>query len=159
MYKFIFITCIYLTIIGICGCGTSDSSSHQELKWLPGIWKSETKDAVIYEAWQRISKHEMRGVSYTIAGTDTNILEHITIRKENNNWYYIPIVKDQNNNLPIKFECTAISEHAMVFENAQHDFPQIISYQYKVPDSISATIEGTKNGQFQSMTFAMKKVN
>ena len=49
-------------------------------------------------------------------------------------------------------------QDTIVFENPQHDFPQIISYTKINADSLVAEISGSKNGQELKQTFPMKRV-
>ena len=72
--------------------------------------------------------------------------------------YYIPVVKNQNDGLPVKFAATTITKEKIVFENAQHDFPQVISYTKINKDSLVAEIAGTKNGKERKQVFPMKRV-
>lgn len=78
--------------------------------------------------------------------------------QEKNKLYYIPTVKNQNEGLPVRFAAKTISENQLVFENPQHDFPQIIAYTKITSDSLIAEISGTKNGQKRKQTFPMKRM-
>lgn len=134
------------------------SSDINKAKWLIGTWENKTPKGNIYETWSKTSDIEFSGKSYVINEKDTITFENIQLVQEQDELFYIPIVKNQNNGLPIRFANKAISEKQLVFENLQHDFPQIISYTKISEDSLVAVISGTKNGQKLKQTFPMKRV-
>ena len=72
--------------------------------------------------------------------------------------FYIPTVKNQNAGLPVSFATKNISQTQLVFENQQHDFPQIISYTKINTDSLLAEIKGTKNGKERKEIVSMKRI-
>ena len=78
--------------------------------------------------------------------------------QEQNNLFYIPNVNNQNGGLPVRFATKTVSDMELVFENPQHDFPQIISYTKINADSLVAEISGTINGKERKQTFPMKRV-
>ena len=89
---------------------------------------------------------------------DTIVFETISLLQEEGKLSYIPTVKDQNNNMPVRFAQKTISDFSLVFENAAHDFPQIISYTRISKDSLVAEISGIKDGEPLKHTFPMKRV-
>lgn len=75
------------------------------------------------------------------------VFENIRLVQEHDDLFYIPTVKNQNDGLRVRFSTKTISETQLVFENPQHDFPQIISYTTITADFLVAEISGTKNGE------------
>lgn len=63
-----------------------------------------------------------------------------------------------NIEVPVHFAAKAVSETKLVFENQQHDFPQIISYTRMGSDSLIAEISGIKKGEKEKRTFPMKRL-
>lgn len=152
---------ILLTIIGsiiICSCAVQPKSHLQKTEWLIGTWENKTPRGIIYETWKKTNKNELAGKSYIIKENDTIVFENIRLVQEQNELYYIPIVKNQNEGMPVRFAVKTISETQMIFENPKHDFPQIISYTKISSDSLVAEILGTKNGQERKQTFPMKRM-
>lgn len=127
-------------------------------KWLIGTWENKTPKGSIYETWSKISNNEFSGKSYIVKEKDTIVFENIRLVQEQGGLFYIPTVKNQNDGLPVRFALKTISETQLVFENPQHDFPQIISYTKIISDSLVAEISGTKNGQERKQAFSMKRV-
>ena len=51
-----------------------------------------------------------------------------------------------------------VGETSVVFENAQHDFPQRVGYQQRGPDSLLAWIEGSRDGRVRRIEFPYTRV-
>ena len=130
----------------------------EKMSWLLGTWENTRPKGSIFETWTKTNNDEYMGKSYMIKGQDTIVFENIQLANEQTGLFYIPIVKNQNKGLPIRFAAKTISENQLVFENAKHDFPQIISYTKISIDSLIAVISGTKNGKEIMQNFPMKRV-
>lgn len=142
----------------ICAFTARHTIDISKANWLIGTWENKTLKGSIFETWIKTNDHEFSGKSYMINQKDTIVFENIRLVQEQGVLFYIPIVKNQNNGLPVRFTAKTISETKLVFENQQHDFPQIISYTKIHRDSLVAEISGTKNGQTRKQTFLMKRV-
>jgi hypothetical protein len=127
-------------------------------EWLIGTWENKTPKGRIYETWSKTNDNEFSGKSYVIKDNDTIVFENIRLVQQQDGLFYIPVVKNQNDGLPVRFATKTISETQLVFENSKHDFPQIISYTKITSDSLVAEISGTKNGQERKQTFPMKRM-
>jgi hypothetical protein len=127
-------------------------------KWLIGTWENKTQRGSIYETWDKVNDTILAGKSYIIKEKDSIVFENIQIVREQARWLYIPSVKDQNGGLPVRFIAKTVSETQLIFENQQHDFPQIISYTKINSDSLVAEISGIKNGRERKQAFPMKRV-
>lgn len=126
--------------------------------WLIGTWENKTSRGSMYETWSKVNDFEMVGKSYILKEKDTIVFENIRLVQEQDKLYYIPAVKNQNEGLPIRFAPKLVSETELVFENPEHDFPQVISYRKINADSLVAEISGTKNGQERRQKFPMKRM-
>jgi len=132
----------------------------QEIKkatWLLGTWQNKTSKGVIYETWSERTDIELSGMSYFIQDQDTTVLETIQIIQENDRLFYIPTVQNQNDALPVRFSSTFVSDSKMVFENKEHDFPQVITYMKIAEDSLVASISGIVNGNERKKVFPMSR--
>lgn len=130
----------------------------KKAEWLIGTWENKTPKGSIYETWNKTNDNEFSGKSYIIKEKDTIVFENIRLVQEQDGLFYIPTVKSQNDALPIRFAVKTISETELVFENKQHDFPQIISYTKITSDSLVAEISGIKNGKERKQEFPMKRL-
>lgn len=152
---------IFIVIGGLllfCAWTTQQTNDISKVQWLVGTWKNKTTRGIIYETWIKKNENELSGKSYTKKGNDTIVFENIRLVKERDGLFYIPTVKGQNDNLPVRFAMKTISETQLIFENPNHDFPQVISYQKITPDSLVAEISGIKNGQQRKQIFPMTRL-
>jgi len=143
----------------ILACKAQKTKKLLKAEWLIGTWEIKTSKGEIYESWNKNSNMEFNGKSYRFGGRDTLVLETIRLIEESDGIFYIPIVKNQNKGLPIRFNAKTFTEDSLLFENQKHDFPQYISYAKITKDSLVAKISGTINGEIRSQTFKMRRVN
>lgn len=151
-----FIAVVGLTVL--CAWTTKQTSDITKAEWLIGTWENKTPKGSIYETWNKETDNKFSGKSYIVKEKDTIVFENIQLVQEQDGLFYIPIVKNQNDGLPVRFIAKTTSETQLVFENPKHDFPQIISYTKITADSLVAEISGTKNGQERRQIFPMKRV-
>ena len=157
-----------IAVVGLsilCAWTTKQTIDIKKAEWLIGTWENlpdgkagKTPKGSIYETWSKTNGNEFSGKSYIVKEKDTIVFEKIRLAQEQDGLFYIPTVKNQNNGLPVRFAAKTISKTQLVFENPQHDFPQIISYTKIGADSLVAEISGIKNGQERRQTFSMKRV-
>lgn len=127
----------------------------QMAQFVVGTWYSKSSDVSNYEIWTPMNDSTLVGRSYSIRNGDTISSEKIRIVKRRDGLAYIPIVAGQNDGLPVVFRSTSITDAAMSFENAEHDFPQQIKYERIDRDSIVAEISGTIKGEHRAIQFPM----
>ncbi len=152
---------LFIAVIGLLllfAWTTEKTNDIAKAEWLIGTWVNKTPKGGIYETWSKETANKFSGKSYIVKEKDTIVFERIQIVHEQDGLFYIPIVKNQNDNLPVRFATKTISETQLVFENPQHDFPQTISYTKITADSLVAEISGTKNGHERKQIFPMKRV-
>ncbi len=152
---------ILLALVSTIILGSWTLQKKHEIKkaeWLIGTWENKTQRESIFETWTSISGVELSGKSYILQNKDTIVFETIKLIQEQINLFYIPKVKNQNDNMPVRYSATKSTDTELVFENQQHDFPQIISYSKINADSLIAIISGTKNGKERKQTFPMRRV-
>jgi hypothetical protein len=130
------------------------ASDFSKLNWLEGTWTRTniTKPGrTAHERWEKSGEQELRGYGVTMQGQDTVFLEKITVLIKDNAIYYIADVPQ--NQLPVYFKLTEITESGFVCENPDHDFPKQISYQLE-GDKLEAQISG--NGKAIDYWFERK---
>lgn len=150
----------YLTTIFVCLIYTITSAQNTSTipQWLLGKWENQTQRGKMIEEWSKVNDSTYSGKSYMITTTDSISLESVVLKKEGNDIFYIPTVKGQNNDQPVKFKLTSSSANQLVFENPTHDFPQKITYTLENENSLMAEISGIINGQQRARKFPMKKL-
>ncbi|MBK1896758.1 DUF6265 family protein [Chryseobacterium paridis] len=155
-------TTLIFSIIGLLILTSWKYESGNELKkleWLIGTWINKTPKGDIYETWTKKSSSEFQGKSYYLKEKDTVILESVQLVEKEQKLYYIVSVSGQNKELPVSFASNKNPDPShLIFENLQHDFPQIISYKKISADALIAEISATKNGKIKKMTFPMQRM-
>ncbi|MEO5996880.1 MAG: DUF6265 family protein [Chitinophagaceae bacterium] len=151
---FIVIVCF----VFFCSWLIVDQSLINKAAWVIGTWETKTQRGIVYETWTKVSDVEFMGMNYTLKDSDTAVMENIQLIQKQNSLFYIPTVKNQNNNLPVSFSLKTISDNQLVFENAKHFFPQIISYRRVRDDSLVAEISGIINGRERKQAFPMRRI-
>lgn len=103
------------------GCATSHTEAIKKAAWLIGTWENKGSRQSMYETWSKINDRELSGKSYLLKGGEPVVLETIRLLQEQDSLFYVPVVNNQNEGLPVRFSATLISETVMVFENLHHD--------------------------------------
>jgi hypothetical protein len=95
------------------------------------------------------------GLSRTTRDDRLASFEIVVIRKRDGTLVY---EADPSGQSPATFVANTIGDATIVFENLEHDFPQRIGYQRSGPDSLSAWIEGTRDGEARRIDFPYRRV-
>jgi hypothetical protein len=144
---------LIIATIGFSQKITSETSANfKKLEWLVGTWnRTNVKSGKAgYENWKKPSEFELRGMGVSMQGKDTTFVEKITILIKDNNIYYVADVRE--NEKPVYFKLTDISNTGFVCENPEHDFPKKISYQLQGID-----LKAQISGDGKSMDYLFKK--
>ena len=151
----------FIAVVGLtalCAWTTKTTNDITKAEWLIGTWENKTPKGSIYETWNKETDNRFSGKSYIIKEKDTIVFENIQLVQEQDRLFYISTVKNQNDDLPVRFAAKTISATQLVFENPKHDFPQFISYTKISANSLIAEISGTKSGQERRQFFSMKRM-
>lgn len=100
----------------------------ERLQWLEGVWnRTGMKPGhSAHEVWEKSSAHEYTGLGVSLRGSDTTFVEKLKILLNNEGIYYVADVPE--NQQPVYFKFTSITDSTFVCENPDHDFPRKISY-------------------------------
>lgn len=120
--------------------------------FLQGTWIAEGQE--LYEHWDKLNDHSMKGFSYRIADGLMTISEYLDMNRTENGIVYTAYLLNQNMGEGIVFNLTN-ADNAFIFENPDHDFPKLISYQ-KLSDS-EIMIE-VSDGKQKIFKYRMKKL-
>ena len=113
-----------------------------QFNWLNGLWVMKESDGIITEEWKQVNDSLMEGRSDFIKGDSTIPFETIKLFRRGENFYYEAKAAGQNNEQPVAFQLTAITDSSFMAENPKHDFPKRIYYTLINKDSVHATIDG-----------------
>lgn len=129
----------------------------EKASWLIGTWENNSPQGNLSETWSKENDSVYKGNSYFIKGKDTLHHESVLLSQNGNQLVYSPTVKGQNNDQPVAFKMTSITDTKMVFENMGHDFPQRIAYNKVTSDSLVAQISGIQEGKPSSENYPMSR--
>jgi hypothetical protein len=140
----------------------SNSKEYKELKkmeWLLGNWEFEIDNGLFAEQWEVLNDSTYTGYGYMIIGEDTVSKELISIEevKSGELWYGVT-VSDQNEGENVRFKLVSSENNQFVFENKDHDYPQVIRYIYIDNESFTAVVEGLVEGEMQKTELFMSRV-
>lgn len=146
-------------ILCILSCNNTSKPDHklESANWLLGEWKNASANGVYTETWKQENDSLFTGESYYIIEKDTPSAEAVRLEQHGADLFYIPTVRDQNNNQPVSFKLTSSSDKELVFENPEHDFPQKIVYTRINTDSLLASIMGPREGKMDTIYFPLKR--
>lgn len=127
-----------------------------QLSWMSGYWLSCDDGREVSETWSDPRGGLMLGSALTVEGGKLTTFESSRIAPaapEGGNVAYFAGV---NSAPPVAFAAKAASGTRVVFENADHDFPQRVIYE-RNGDVLNARIEGHMGDRDQSMSWSYRK--
>lgn len=152
------IIAIFILLLVFISCQNSNKNDKIKLSdWLIGKWENKSESGNLEETWTKVNDSTFQGKSYYIKGKDTLHFESIVLQQNGEELFYNPTVKGQNNDKPVTFKLTIITDKQLVFENLKHDYPQKIIYNLITKDSLVAKISGIQQGKPSSDNYSMKK--
>jgi uncharacterized protein YciI len=119
--------------------------------FLQGTWKMENRE--IYERWDRLNEHAMKGFTYELKNKQMAISEYLDISGSENEITYTATVPGQNQGNSIRFKLIR-SDSLFIFENPVHDFPKKIVYKKLSDTEIFVQVS---DGAEKGFSYKMKK--
>jgi hypothetical protein len=143
-----------LVALLVLGIPASAQTPDHPFTWLEGTWKRPDKP--VYEVWKKGEGDVLlQGLAFRISPAgDTIVTEEIRFVREGDAYVYIPDVAGPQG--PIRFTLTAFNETRFVAENPEHDFPQMIAYEYQPQ---TQRLMATISGDGKSIPFPFERVN
>jgi hypothetical protein len=127
-----------------------------KLAWLAGCWKSAGGEPGSEEQWMPAAGGTMMGMGRTVKQGRTVSHEFMQIRAGEGTLAFVAHPSGQKS---AAFPLLRISDDEVVFENAQHDFPQRVAYRREGDARLAARIEGMRNGALRVIPFPMERVS
>jgi len=120
---------------------SSQSANLKKISWLEGTWTRTDAEPGRSgsERWTKYSEAEWQGLGVNMKGSDTTFVEKIKLLLKDGNIYYVADVPE--NQQPVYFKVTTLTNHGFVCENPNHDFPKKIEYSHD-GNKMKATISG-----------------
>ena len=138
-----------VVLAGMIGCSKTETVPESagelaRLDWMLGRWEMVEEDHTLTEEWQQIDSANFLGAASKIVGSDTIPTEKLEIRATDSGVFYIADVPQ--NPEPVWFKLTEGSDTTAVFENPEHDLPNLISYRLESPGIIRVRVAGVRDG-------------
>ncbi|HWA28836.1 MAG TPA: DUF6265 family protein [Lacunisphaera sp.] len=133
------------------------SFSIAKLAWLAGHWRLERSGRVVDEQWMAPAGGTMLGMARTVSKGKLIEYEFVQVREgPGGELFYIAQPSGQKE---AAFKVVSLTDTEVVFENKEHDFPQVIGYGLQPDGSALAWIEGPgKDGKPKRIEYPYKKV-
>ena len=119
-------------------------------------WELRSGQRVTLEMWMPASGDMMLGASRTQVAGVTREYEQLVLSAEGGALVYTASPSRQ---ATTSFTATHASDTALVFENPEHDFPQLIRYRRAGTDSLVARVEGPGRDGPRGIDFPMRRVS
>lgn len=149
---------LLVLIAVLAGC-KADYSKVDQVKWIEGTWVLREGDSDIEEKWYKADDTSYFGTAMVRDTTGRMLYtEEIKIVLREGKLQYIPIVSNQNDGQPVAFTEVSMTDTSILFENAEHDFPQRISYTLTSDKTIEAYIDGTIDDTVRKTVFNYVKL-
>jgi hypothetical protein len=127
-------------LVLMCGCILLSNAQGFTPLDLAGTWQIEDSIENAGETWLLKDSTELNGFGFDVKNNLTQITETLMLKKVNSHWLYIAQVGNQN---PISFSLVNESPNTLKFVNFEHDFPQIILYEFIDKNHLKVQV-GTK---------------
>jgi hypothetical protein len=129
----------------------------ERLGWLAGSWRMEKAGRVTDEQWMAPAGGVMLGMSRTVAKGRVVEHEFVQIRVgPGNELFYVARPSGQPE---ATFKAASQTDAEIIFENREHDFPQVIGYRLQSDGTVLAWIEGVRpDGTTRRVEYAYRRV-
>ncbi len=126
------------------------------LEFMSGCWRGPAGNGgTIEEYYTRPSANVMLGVTRYLRGDRVTGFEFTSFVREDSAIVVTPRPEGQQ---PAQFRMTRLAKQNAVWENPQHDFPQLISYRLLAGDTLVARIEGPGPKGTESEEWRMTRI-
>jgi uncharacterized protein DUF6265 len=129
-------------------------STLDRVAWLHGCWQTTGAGSTVEEQWMAPRGGTMIGMGRTVRGGKTTEYELVVLREQDGRLAYEAHPSGQPSAVFLSRE---ITDTSVVFENAEHDFPQRVGYR-RSESGLAAWIEGTVKGQMRHIDFTYARV-
>jgi hypothetical protein len=154
-------TLLALLLTGLCvvtapAQDAKPAATIERLGWLAGGWRAEKAGRVTEEQWMAPAGGVMLGMSRTVAKGRVVEYEFIQIRVgPGGDLFYVARPSGQ---AEATFKAASQADAEIVFENREHDFPQVIGYRLQADGSLLAWIEGVRaDGTTRRVEYAYRR--
>ena len=147
---------LIVSLVSLMGCSLVQAQrcgNLEQLQWLVGNWESANKDQITLESWEKTSELTYEGAGITLSNSGEELgREGLRLLVMKDQIFYL--AKVDHNALPIPFVLTHCRGNRFVFQNPQHDFPKVITYDRQDDKKFKVTVS---DGADRSSALEFKK--
>jgi len=136
------------------GLAAQTPASIDRLAWLGGCWAQTRPDGLTEEHWMKPAGGTMLGMGRSVRNGRTAEYEFLQIREVSGALAYVAKPSGQ---AEATFPVKTLTDSEVVFENPAHDFPQRVIYRRNPDGSVTARVEGTRNGQLRGIDYPYQR--
>ncbi|CAN5465863.1 DUF6265 family protein [soil metagenome] len=127
-----------------------------QLSWMSGYWLSCDGGREVSETWSDARGGLLIGSALTMQGGRLTSFESSRISALDSSGGDVAYFAGVDGAPPVAFAAKEAAETRVVFENAEHDFPQRVIYE-REGDVLKARIEGHMGDREQAMAWSYRK--
>jgi len=127
----------------------NNGKAREQILSLSGKWISR-EDGSYIEEWDKDEDTLLVGAGYMVKNGKKIRSEKLAIVYENSGFYYQATIPGQNHGQTITFGPAVFSGISVIFENAKHDFPNILRYTFIGDTTLKVSVESISDS---SMNF------
>ena len=142
-------------LAGLLLCSAAFAGDVSSLGWLAGCWSGTVGQTTFEEQWAKPVSGKMMGMARTLKQDQVVFSEFMRIEQKGAEAVFLPRIGTKQ--MTVEFTSIRLTDSEVVFENAQHDFPQRVIYR-KVDGVVFARIEGMERGKERHEDYPMKSV-
>lgn len=135
---------------------TAGTTSIDELKWLAGCWATDNAETGTGEQWMQPAGGSMNGMARVVRSGQESSFEFMRITESDDGGLVFTAMPSGQS--AADFTLIDIGPHKVVFENANHDFPQRVIYLLEDNNRLIGRIEGVIDGDQRSIDFPMTRI-
>lgn len=145
------LTMTFLTSDALAQTDASAAADVAALAWMGGCWSTGTAE----EQWMAPAGGLMVGMSRTVRDGRARGYEFLLMRVVDGRVVYWAYPSGQS---PTSFPATEVGADQVVFENAEHDFPQKIRYRRESSDRMVASVFGAVTDESPAFELDYRRV-
>lgn len=149
---------LFAALAGLAASGALAAAPGVErLAWLAGCWQGQFGEPGTIESWLVPAGGTMLGVSRTVTKGETAEFEFMQLRELPDG--VLAFIAQPAGRPPTSFRAVRLGVADAVFENAENDFPQRITYSRIGDTRLVATLESSSDGAARKVELEFSRVS
>lgn len=146
--------CPLLPFIATPAAAPQTDTSINDMAWMAGTWTGVERGIETEEHWLEPKGGLMLGLHRDVFPGGRTAFEFLRIQADDDGIAYWASPGGRE---PTPFRLVESSERRVVFENAEHDWPQRIIYWLEEENVLGARAEGTEGGELRALEWRWQR--